>query len=480
MVFRVSIFGNTISNVAFSTHPKQTWAYMVACLIRTFGRMSVRERFIRYLDEQALCPPGARILLAVSGGKDSVLMAHLFACADYAIGIAHCNFKLRGVEADADEALVDGLAQQLEVPFYVTAFDTETYARQHGISIQMAARELRYEWLEMVRASQGYDCIAVAQHQNDHVETLLLNLVRGTGLGGLRGIQTKRSHIIRPLLFLTGAEVADEVRQQRLEYRDDTSNFSTKYARNKIRLEVIPRLKELNPALERTMVANMAHFADAHTVLRQYVAELRNRLFVAKGPDQWQIATAELMALDPQLFLLYELFKPYGFTEAVLSDLAAALPGISGKQFFSPLYVLHLDRQTVVLVRNEQFEAEEAVIWDIGGSACWSGYRFESGWSTDTAVRREIENAQFDADQIVFPIRIRSWRTADVFYPLGMKGKKKLSDLFISLKIPVYRKDKIPVVVNGNGDIIWVAPYRIDNRYKITAKTKKVLTLACL
>ncbi|HWK98565.1 MAG TPA: tRNA lysidine(34) synthetase TilS, partial [Parapedobacter sp.] len=154
--------------------------------------MTVQERFTRFLDEQALCRPGQRALLAVSGGKDSVLMAHLFASAGYAIGIAHCNFQLRGAEADADEALVNGLARQLEVPFYTTTFDTERHAQAHGISIQMAARDLRYEWLETIRASQGYNYIAVAQHRNDHLETLLLNLVRGTGLGGLRGIQPKR------------------------------------------------------------------------------------------------------------------------------------------------------------------------------------------------------------------------------------------------------------------------------------------------
>lgn len=450
----------------------------IACLIRIFDPMSVQERFIRYLDEQALCKPGERILLAISGGRDSVLMTHLFAHAGYTIGIAHCNFKLRGADADADEALVNGLAQQLEVPFYTTSFDTEAYAGRHSVSIQMAARDLRYEWLETIRASQGYDYIAVAQHQNDHVETLLLNLVRGTGLSGLRGIQPKRGRIIRPLLFLTVEEVTAEVERQALEYRDDASNFSTKYARNKIRLDVIPHLKELNPALERTMAASMVHFADAHAVLLRYVAGLRNGLFVAKGVDQWHIATAELMALDPQLFLLYELFRPYGFTEAVLSDLAETLPGIPGKQFFSPSHVLYIDRQIVVLKRSEIRVEEVATILDAGESVCWGGRCFESGWSTDTTIRVETDIAQFDADRIVFPLQIRSWRTADAFHPLGMKGSKKLSDFFVSLKIPVYHKHRIPVVLNGNGDIIWVAPYRMDNRYKITGKTKKVFTLA--
>ncbi|MEC3881405.1 tRNA lysidine(34) synthetase TilS [Parapedobacter sp. 10938] len=445
--------------------------------------MNVQERFSQFLDEQRLCQPDGRILLAVSGGKDSVLMTHLFAAAGYPIGIAHCNFQLRGAAADADEALVNRLARQLDVPFYTTAFDTGAYAQAHGISIQMAARDLRYAWLETIRGSQGYDCIAVAQHQNDHLETLLLNLVRGTGLSGLRGIQSKRGRIIRPLLFLTAAEVAAEVAGRGLDYRDDASNFSTKYARNKIRLEVIPKLKELNPALEHTMAANMAHFSGAYVVVQRYVAELRDQLFVPQqieGEEEWHIPTAALMGLDPQPFLLYELFKPYGFTETVLADLTAALPGIPGKQFSSPSHVLHLDREVVVMRRSDAFTEEVVTIHEAGESVCWGDYRLESGWSTDTVVRAASHIAQFDADLLVFPLQIRSWHPGDAFQPLGMKGSKKLSDFFVSLKIPVYRKHRVPIVINGNGDIIWVVPYRMDNRYKITAKTKKVFTLARL
>lgn len=444
--------------------------------------MSVQERFIQYLSEEGLCQPGGRILLAVSGGKDSVLMVHLFSGVGQPIGIAHCNFQLRGAESDADEALVNRLAQQLDAPFYHAAFDTEAHAQMYGISIQMAARDLRYNWLETIRASRGYDCIAVAQHQNDHLETLMLNLIRGTGLRGLRGIQPKRGRIIRPLLFLTASEVAAEVARQGLEYRDDTSNFSSKYARNKIRLEIIPKLKELNPALEQTMAANMTHFTDAHVVLQHYVAELRDRLFVPKRmekEEEWHIAKTELAALQPQRFLLYELFGPYGFTEPVLSDLAKALPGIPGKQFFSPSYTLYLDRQTVVMRRKEELTDEVATIWKVGESVCWGGFCFQSERTTDKTIRTEADVAQFDADLIVFPLQIRSWRIADVFRPLGMNGRKKISDFFVSLKIPLYCKHRVPVVVNGNGDIIWVVPYRMDNRYKITGKTKKVFTLAC-
>lgn len=441
--------------------------------------MNVPERFVQYLREQALCQPHERILLAVSGGKDSVLMTHLFAGAGYAIGIAHCNFRLRGAESDADEALVCELAKTLGVPFYVAAFDTEAEARERGISIQMAARELRYAWFETIRATQGYDRIAVAQHRNDHVETLLLNLVRGTGLAGLRGIQPRRGRIIRPILFLDAVEVEAYVQERGLEYREDASNRSTKYARNKIRLEVIPRLKELNPELERTMAANISRFADAHAVLQAHVDALRRRLFTQHSEEEWHIPVDGLVALDPRQFLLYELLRPFGFSEAVVGDLARALPGVPGKRFVSSSYALYIDRDMLVLRPAETVESGVATIERAGDVATWGGYRFESGWSTDTAVSKGADVAQFDAERVVFPVRIRAWREADAFRPLGMEGHKKLSDFFVSLKIPVYRKHRIPVVVNGNGDILWVVPYRMDDRYKITGKTKKVFTLAC-
>lgn len=448
-------------------------------ITRTFGPMSVAERFVQYLHEQALCQPHERFLLAVSGGKDSVMMTRLFSESGYAVGIAHCNFGLRGAASDADEALVYELAKTLGVPFYVTRFDTVSHARREGISVQMAARELRYRWFETIRVSQGYDYIAVAQHRNDHVETLVLNLVRGTGLAGLQGIQPKRGRIIRPMLFLSATEIEEYVRKHRLEYRDDASNFSTKYARNKIRMEVIPKLKELNPDLEQTLARNMAHFSDAYTVLHQHILHLRAQLFTAHSEDEWHIPIIGLETLNPQLFLLYELFKPFGFTEAVLSDLAGSLTGAPGKQFTSPSHVLYLDRDEVVVIRKKAAIEGYTVLEKQGDRVQWGGYRFESSIAANTGVRTESHLVQLDAEKIVFPLSIRAWKKGDRFRPLGMKGHKKLSDLFVSLKIPVYRKHTVPVVTNGNGDILWVVPYRMDDRYKITSKTKKVLTLAC-
>lgn len=442
--------------------------------------MNVQERFVQNLRINALCSPGDRVLLAVSGGRDSVLMAHLFAEAGYPVGIAHCNFRLRGNDSDADEVFVSALADRLGIPFHTKAFDTAAYASQQGISIQMAARDLRYQWFEEIRAECGYDYIAIAQHQNDNTETVLLNLVRGTGLAGLGGIHPKRGCLIRPLLFLSGAEVGAQVEQLGLEYREDESNFSTKYARNKIRLAVVPVLKTLNPDLERTFTANISRFSAAYEVLQTYIDELRSQLFEQHNALEWHISIAGLTSRHANLFVWYELFRPFGFSETVLGDLMNVLPdGLPGKRFESNTHVLHLDRDKLILMAIET-QARTAVFLETPGAEVqWHDYHFQSGLTTDTTVRAEPYMAQYDANRLIFPLQIRSWQPGDTFRPLGMNGNKKLSDLFVSLKIPRYRKKDVPVVVNGNGDIIWVAPYRISDCYKITDKTKKVFTLAC-
>jgi len=448
--------------------------------------MNVQERFAQYLRKQALCAPGDRILLAVSGGKDSVLMTHLFVGAQYRVGIAHCNFRLRGDASDADEALVRELADNLDVPLYVTAFDTAAYAQQQGVSIQMAARALRYEWFETIRSTQSYDYVAVAQHQNDNTETVLLNLVRGTGLAGLGGIQPKREHVIRPLLFLTAEEVTTTVAHLRLPYRDDESNFSTKYARNKIRLEVVPRLKELNPNLERTFADNMRRLSASYEILQQYVEQLRGQLFERGETGELMISIDQLLHLPVWNLILYELFKPFHFSESVLQDVAGALrTSTPGKQFESHTHILHLDRGFLIIKERadkSRIEKEDGpvIIDSVGNAVSWGRYRFESTFSVDLSVDTSPYIAQLDAEKIIFPLTIRGWQTGDVFQPLGMDGKKKkVSDFFVSLKIPRYKKQSVPIVVNGNGDILWVVPFRMADHYKITGETKKVLTLAC-
>ncbi|MEJ7693937.1 tRNA lysidine(34) synthetase TilS [Daejeonella sp.] len=429
-----------------------------------------------FIKQHALFLPEERILLAVSGGRDSVLMAHLFNEAGFNFGIAHCNFSLRGEESKKDEQFTSDLAAELDVPFFSTTFDTIEYSRQHHISIQMAARDLRYDWLEEIRSDFDFQHIAIAQHQNDVMETMLLNLTRGTGIAGMHGILPKKGKIIRPLLFLSREEIDVIFEEKGLSYREDSSNKSNKYARNKIRLDIIPILKELNPSLEKTFEANRKRFEELEILLDRRVNEIKTELFKEIGTDEYEISLQGLQKLDPMDTLLYGLFHPFGFTESMLRDLKNSWNGEPGKVFSSGSYDLNLDRNKVLLSIRKNNIQDNTYIEDTEMSLKWGGKTFKSSAisSNHFTLRNEASIAQLDLALLKFPLVLRRWKDGDSFQPLGLRGKKKLSDFFIEQKIPLSRKNDIGILENGNGDIIWIAGFRIDERYKITTNTKKV------
>lgn len=441
--------------------------------------MTVIRRFQNYIKEHALFGDEEPVLLAVSGGRDSVLMAHLFKAAGFSFGIAHCNFGLRGDESDQDEAFCADLAQRLDVSFHSVRFDTAEFARELRISIQMAARELRYQWLEKIRQESGYLYIGVAHHQNDAIETMLLNLTRGTGISGLHGILPKKGKLIRPLLFLNREEIDDIFIKEKYSFREDSSNLSSKYARNKIRIEVIPVLKQLNPSLEHTFEENRKRFSDLEVILEQKVEEVRAQLFKKVNSGEIEINLADLHKLRPLDTLMYELFKPYGFSEPVLSDLQRSWNAEPGKVFQSVSHQLLLDRNKLILSRIIKTEEEEIQISQENGQYLWRGKTFSSVICPANAskLNKDINLAQLDFDLLQFPLKLRSWKSGDYFQPLGLKGTKKLSDFFIEQKISLNHKKDIGVLENKNGDIIWIAGLRIDERYKISQLTKKVFIL---
>ncbi|WP_134089478.1 tRNA lysidine(34) synthetase TilS [Olivibacter sp. XZL3] len=443
--------------------------------------MDLLERFLKFSEENRLFNRKDRVLLAVSGGRDSVLMTYLFAKAGLAFGIAHCNFGLRGENADDDERLVTALAAELNVPLYSKHFDTAAYAKEKGISTEMAARALRYAWFEQLRTTENYQYVAVAHHQNDSLETVLLNLTRGTGIAGLHGILPKRGALIRPLLFLTRAEVTAAVSERNLAYREDESNLSIDYLRNKIRLEVVPRLKEINPSLEKTFQENSKRFEELETLLKNYSDQLRRKLFIETASKTYQIELKALQELRPLRTLMYELFKPYQFLPEVLDDLISIWNNDNrvGKQFHSASHKLLVDRTNLILKTSEPADPLNQ-LFTFDQEVTYKGYQLRMQFAENLDKVNEFGKAAVDADKLIFPLLVRSWQEGDWFKPLGMSGKKKLSDYFISLKIPRFNKSEIPLLVNGNGDIIWVIPYRMDDRYKITDKTKKVAILECI
>ena len=464
--------------------------------------MDAKANFSHFLTKNELINRSEKVLLAVSGGKDSMLMLHLMHDLGYQISIAHCNFQLRGKESDLDEGLVRNYALQHQIPFHVIHFDTEEYADKHKISIQMAARELRYEWFEQLRTEFGYGKIAIAQHLNDHIETSLFNLTRSTGLKGLLGISIQRDHLIRPLMCFIGAEVEKIVKDLQVPYRDDQSNFSSKYARNKIRLEIIPKFKEIQPDFEQIFLENIKHFEESYQFIQRIVSERRKELFRVEGKYVY-IQRADLSENLSDSYFLFELFKPFGFQKSILEEMIAVWDKPMGQVFESSDYELLMDRDQLIIrkrsgLKKEQkllilednvskhLSAGESVSFPFLDSYLTLGRLRDLGVEDPKSSKQNTntntnENGkseiQIDADLLQFPLKLRFKEQGDYFIPLGMTGRKKLSDFFIQEKVNRFEKEEIPILVNGNGEIIWVVGMRLDNRYKVTENTKKVLTL---
>jgi len=432
------------------------------------------KKFTDFIKQNTLFAPGSKVLAAVSGGMDSVVMAHLLKAAGFNFSIAHCNFQLRGDEAIADQEFCNNLAQQLRVQFHTVNFNTSAHAAEKKISIQMAARELRYQWFEQISQQHGYDVIALAHHQNDTIETILLNLTRGTGIAGLHGILSKSGNLVRPLLFLRREEIQIIVKQDKLSYVEDSSNSSTKYARNKIRHEVIPKLKELNPALENTFENNLQHFRDLETLLELRLAELRKELFITHE-DEIHLSINFVKKLNPKRLLLFKLLQEYGFNETSVDDLIASLNKHSGRIFESTGFTLILDREKLILTPKVSDQLDPVAINEGDKEINFGNYKLNLLHDDSPLIIKDNPMAvSVDAALLVYPLTLRAWQQSDFFYPLGMKTRKKLSDFFIQQKIPLHEKSRIPLLVNGNGDILWIGGQRLSDLYKVNDNTKKV------
>lgn len=438
--------------------------------------------FLAFVREEQLFTKKERVLLAVSGGKDSIFMTQLFAQSGHHFGIAHCNFQLRGEESNQDAVFVEDVARSLAVPFFKVNFDTTKVAEDRRISIQMAARDLRYQWLEEVRAAEGYDHIAVAHHQTDSTETVLLNLVRGTGIAGLHGILPKRDTLVRPLLGFTGVEISQYIQDNQVAYREDRSNKETKYARNKIRLEVLPVLKKINPVLDTIFYKSSKRFLALEEFLNRQIEGIRKELFVEKEQGVFYCQIVQLNCYAEDSFVLYEVFKPFRFSETVIHDFMASLADPhSGNLFYSDTHQLLIDREGIVIRAIQTAEIPPVFIEQLPMEFKWGDGTYSASLSTDVAVEKicgsgkESRKVKIDATGVLFPIEIRSWHKGDSFRPLGLRGTKKVSDFLIDQKIPLDKKRRIPLFVNANQEILSIATWRIDDRYKIISETKKVI-----
>jgi tRNA(Ile)-lysidine synthase len=436
------------------------------------------QLFQKYIQDQQLIPPHTRLLVAVSGGIDSTVLCELLHQLQYDFAIAHCNFGLRHKESDDEQQWVQQLAEtKYGVPFHTIRFDTQQHANMQGISIQMAARELRYQWLEHIRQEYQYAAIATAHHQNDLVETMLYNLTKGTGIAGLHGILPRQGKVIRPLLFTDKESISAFAEQHQIEYRQDSSNNETKYTRNKIRHLVIPTLQEINPNLTQTFYHNALRFAETEIIYQQAIEQYKKKLLTANDQQTYTMPIARLQQLPALRTILYELLKDFGFHNTQLNDIIHALNGESGKIFLSNTHQLLKDRKHLIISPRS---TEQAIFYIIEPDTNHiAGTIFEllitQHTTTQYTTPTDRHIAALDYSKLVFPLRLRLWQEGDYFYPLGMnKKKKKVSRFFSDQKLNRNEKKHTWLLEDNEQRIVWIVGHRIDERFKITDKTQTV------
>ncbi|MEL7146703.1 MAG: tRNA lysidine(34) synthetase TilS [Bacteroidota bacterium] len=431
------------------------------------------KRFNEYCRQRTLVERGEKTLLAVSGGVDSICLVDLFAQAGFSFAIAHCNFQLRGEESDADEQLVRDLATRLKVPFYVRRFQTKQVAKEKGISTQMAARELRYNWFRQVMEEEGFSKLATAHHLNDSVETTLFNLAKGSGISGLRGIQNKAGHLIRPLLFATKSEIKQYAVFQNLLWREDVSNASLQYKRNFVRGKIVPLLREINPSFESNFHETMDRLSLAEAAMKEYLS--RATLEYVKSEGEVTRIDKRVLQAPIAYVLLHELIKEYGYSLRQCKEIVVE-HNQSGKSYLSEDYMLVKDREELILTKKRLIQQEvfvEAGEHQVKLENCLLK---TSIIEPPFFISKEETVAMLDIDKLQFPLKVRDWAKGDRFVPLGMKGKKKISDFMIDRKIPLNLKSSYQVLVSG-GEIVWLIGLRLDDRYKVTEQSARIFKI---
>lgn len=432
------------------------------------------QAFRQHLDTHLEFLRDSKLLLAISGGLDSMVLAHLCHQLKLNVSLAHCNFNLRGEESDADEAFILDLAEDLELDVFIESFDTESYAKEEaGISIQMAARELRYSWFSELAEQLHFDYILTAHHADDNLETFLINLTRGTGLDGLTGIPEVFGKIVRPLLPFSRETIAAYASAEYIEWREDSSNPSTKYLRNKLRHNIIPILKQINPQLLQNFQTTISNLQDSQDLIDDAVVNVQKKVAEVDG-DQIKFNVDKLKKLSNPKAYLYELLKDFNFT--AWNDVVHLLDAQSGKQVFSPTHRLLKDRDFLLLSEIDQDSKEIpiSILKKDKEVTTVVGNLFFEKVDAISEISKNI--VYVDEDQLKYPLTIRKWQKGDLFYPLGMKGKKKLSKYFKDEKLSIIDKENIWILFSGE-EVVWIIGKRADERFKVTENTTNILKI---
>lgn len=439
------------------------------------------DRFNNYIEDKGLFNKTNYLIAAVSGGKDSVCLCHLLYQSGYNFAIAHCNFGLRGRESEQDEEFVKRLSDLYKVPFFVKSFDTTTFAKQNGISIQMAARSLRYTWFEELRTHHNADKVLTAHHRNDSIETFILNLIRGTGIAGLHGIQAQSDIFARPLLFATRKEIETLTENTQLEWREDSSNQSTKYKRNFVRHTIMPLLAKLNPNFTETLSETIEKITLTESVFLEQVESFKSNVF-KKNTGYYSINIEKLKTYKHGLILLFEVLKTFHFNFYQCKDIMNSLDSDPGKKFVSREYMLIKDRKKLIITNINTNISNITVLTNPDLEV----FDFQSitfqvkTYSADKyTIKSDSNIAALDSDKLHFPLTIRPWQQGDYFQPLGMNGTKKVSDFLINRKIPLNLKNNVCVILSDER-IAWLIGHQIDNRFKITSKTRRIIEIQAM
>jgi tRNA(Ile)-lysidine synthase len=451
------------------------------------------QAFQQYINRCALIAEGDCLILALSGGIDSMVLADLLLKVKVDFVVAHCNFHLRGEESDGDERFVREFAERNGIQCFVKHFDTEQYAAEQGISIEMAARDLRYAWFEELRQQLGYDKIAVAHHADDQAETFFINLLRGAGLRGLKGMQPQNGAIIRPLLWASREQIHQYAVENQILWREDHTNVESIYLRNKIRNQLLPIFDVLHPEARQGLYKSLEHLSAENELYRELLKEKLSQIVeeqdavsvIARRNDEAiQINKSFHVSLDcfaalamtQREQLLFEWLRQYGFNTDQCRFIFEAMETGIGNKYCSPTHQLVIGRNELQLSEIKLFEDEKIQV-EVGEEEIISPIhlrfsQFEK--SADFIIDKSPNVALLDADRIQFPLTLRHWRHGDRFYPLGMKGSKLLSDFFVDQKFTEAQKQSVFLIVSANDDILWVVGHRIDDRFKLTNGTKFV------
>ena len=459
--------------------------------------MSLPDTFKSYIKKHQLFSVKDQLLIAVSGGLDSVVLCELCKRASFDFKIVHCNFQLRGEESERDEHFVKSLGQKYNVEVFLKKFDTEKYSNEHKISIQVAARIVRYTWFGELIKDKSISCgttqndnkihpvlLLTAHHANDNVETMLMNFFKGTGITGLKGIEPKKGKIIRPLLFAKKEDLQKFAKENDLTYVEDSSNISNKYTRNFFRNELIPAIQKVFPEAEENLTNNIERFRDVESLYLQAI-DLHKKKLIEKKGNEIHIPVLKLLKSKPLPTIVYEIVREFGFTPHQTPGVIKLLDSETGKYISSDSHRIIRNRNWLIIAPQNLLDASNILVEEDAKTIHFvnGNLKIERVVADDSlkiSVERNI--ALIDAEKITFPLILRRWKQGDYFYPLGMKkksgslSKKKLSKFFIDQKMSLPEKEKV-WVLEGNKKILWVINHRIDDRFKITSNTKELLRI---